>query len=177
MRFGGRFALIFGSGVIGGMVFAMPANTRSHAVLSVSKAASQGWQLDIIQDAFSGDLRCSLRSRDGRMFYTAEAVAFRAGNAGHSLSAWVRIDDGPPARWRDFLPDLARLRVAIGGRDIARPTDGLIWLPSELLEGAKAVSIQVGFGEPARVFHLGGFSERLAEGRDRGCRRGQWVRP
>ncbi|MEJ7928199.1 hypothetical protein WG908_15740 [Sphingobium sp. AN641] len=129
--------------------------------------AAGSWQLDIRTDRFSGDVVCRLRGK--RLLYLSGAVGFRFGHRASVMDAWVRIDNGPAMRWRDQLPELARLRVPIDGADMDVPTDGIVWLPAQLIDNAGIVAIQPVPGKGARSFDIAGFRELLAAGRRAGC--------
>ncbi len=103
------------------------------------------------------------------MVYVANAIGFRLGRDADILNAWVRIDDGTAFRWRDQLPELARLRVAIDGRDMDAPTDGIVWLPASLLEKARSVAIQSEPGKNPKIFVLDGWVALRDAARLAGC--------
>lgn len=129
----------------------------------------EGWRLHVDTDPFSGDVACRLKTTSGKVIYVAHGLGFRLGRHKDVMDAWVRIDGGKPFRWRDTLPELARLRVAIDGRDMASPTDGIVWLPSALLEKAGRIDIQSAAGRRAKVFDLRGFAGLREMGRQRVC--------
>lgn len=141
------------------------AGVRSHSY----RIALEGWRLHVATDPFSGSVACRLKATSGKMIYVAHAVGFRLGRHKDVTDAWVRIDGGEPFRWRDTLPELARMRVAIDGRDMASPTDGIVWLPAALLEKASRVDIQPAAGRRAKVFDLRGFAGLREMGRQRVC--------
>jgi hypothetical protein len=117
------------------------------------------WRLIVSIDRFSNERTCSLRSRNSRMVYVANVIGFRLGQDVDIVHAFFRVDDGEPHRWRDQLPELARLKVAIDGRDMDRPTDDIVWLPAPLLQDARQVAIQGRPGKRARKFRLNGFAD------------------
>lgn len=132
--------------------------------------AQGDWRLTIATDRFSGDVACPLRANDGKAFYVGGAVGFQFGRHADVMEAWLRVDAGTVMRWRDQLPELARLRVAIDGRDMSKPTDGIVWLPSALIVEAGSVAIQRKFGQTPRRFSLNGFAALLASAHEQGCR-------
>jgi len=135
------------------------------------------WQLELIRDRFSDDTRCRLFAMRHDAFYLGDALAFDLRGSADVMAAWLRIDGGAPARWRDMLPELARLRVPIGGRDLARPTDGLVWVPAAMLANAHSVTIQPGFGKRPTTFLLEGFATLRQQATDLGCTaRARFVR-
>lgn len=127
------------------------------------------WQLLIARSRFSGEVACRLRSRNGRILYVANALGFRFDKHMDVLNAWVRIDGGAPYRWRDDLPELARLEVAIDGRNLDAPTDGIVWIPSARLADVRQVSIQPRPDRRPRAFRLRGFSGLRDIARALGC--------
>ncbi|MCK0530670.1 hypothetical protein [Sphingobium agri] len=91
------------------------------------------------------------------MRYVEGAIGFQLGRRGDVLQSWYGIDNGEPRRWRDQLPELARLRVNINDRDMDRPTGGMLWVPIDQLGDAKVVTIQRRPGSKPRQFSLDGF--------------------
>ena len=127
------------------------------------------WRLVISRGKFSGDVACGMRSRTGDAVYVADALGFRFGQHLNVLNAGVRIDDGAPYRWRDDLPELARLRVALDGRDLDAPTDGIVWIPAAKLGHANRVTIQPRPDRHPRSFSLRGFAVLREAARRMGC--------
>ncbi len=110
---------------------------------SVQKYQLGEWRLRVDTSAFSDDVQCRLVSRNGLGVYTANAVGFRFDENESPLAAWVKIGNAPVKRWRDFLPELAALRVPITGKNIDAPTDGIVWLPIDAVGRADRVVIQL----------------------------------
>jgi hypothetical protein len=127
------------------------------------------WKLQIRTDRFSGDIRCRLHGRSQKLVYTAGAVGFRVGGHREIYRAWFRIDAGQPQRWRDELPELARLQAPMAGRDMDRPTDGFIWLPADLIEGAREVAIMRRPGRKPKIFRVDGLADALEAAVQAGC--------
>ena len=127
------------------------------------------WRLDIFKGRFSGDVACHLRSKDKRIFYVADALGFRFGKRLDTLGAWIRLDGGAAYRWRDDLPELARLGVAIDGRNLDAPTGGIIWIPTAKLAEVNRVQIQPRADKRARTYHLRGFAGLREIARTMGC--------
>jgi hypothetical protein len=117
---------------------AQPGFSRPFDKEVPSAAMPRAWRIIVSKDAFAGTVRCRVEARHRGIFLSGDAVAFRVGRKADVLDALIRIDDGSPARWRDMLPDLARRWIPIDGRDLASPTDGLIWLPTEDLSRRRA---------------------------------------
>lgn len=127
------------------------------------------WSLSIVKDKFSGAVSCRLRSRGGKVIVRENAVGFRFKRHADVMHAAFRVDDRGVQSWRDVLPELARLRVPIDGRDMTAPTDGVVWLPVSMLEGAAIVRIQARPNTAPRTFSLAGFEEMRSRARALGC--------
>ena len=127
------------------------------------------WRLEIVKGRFSGDVACHLRAKDKRVFYVANALGFRFGKRLDTLGAWIRLDGGEAYRWRDDLPELARLGVAIDGRNLDAPTGGIIWIPAAKLADVNRVQIQPRADKRARTYHLRGFAGLREIARTMGC--------
>lgn len=142
---------------------------RKPSQVAKAKHVLGDWQLLIARGRFSGDVACRLRSRNGKILYVANALGFRFGKHWDVMNAWVRIDGGAPYRWRDDLPELARLEVAIDGKNLDAPTDGIVWIPAERLADVRQVSIQPRPDKRPRAFRLHGFAGLRDIGRALGC--------
>lgn len=140
-------------------ILAPKATAKPVSGIATQRYALGRWQLQIRTDRFSGDVRCRLRSRNDKMLYAAGAVGLHVGGHSEILETWFRVDGGEPLRWRDALPELARLRVPMAGRDMDRPTDGLIWLPADMLESAHKIAVMRRPGRRPKTFRLAGFAE------------------
>ncbi len=127
------------------------------------------WRLFIMRSRFSGDTVCQLRDKTNKVVFMANAVGFRLGEHKNTLDAWVRLDSNSPYRWRDDLPELARLAVTLDGRDLDAPTDGIVWLPSSQVETVNQVAIQLNPHKKPKVFHLRGFTGLREIARNQGC--------
>ena len=126
------------------------------------KISADIWRLAVHTDAFSGETVCRLNSRDGRITYIRDAIGFRFGRRSNVMRAWFRVDDSPALRWRDQMPELARLRVVLSGRDMSSPTEGIVWLPAHVLDGARTIAIQPRPRAEPRTFSLAGLAKLLA---------------
>lgn len=126
------------------------------------------WRLDISTDQFSGDISCRLWSRDGRSHYAANAIEFRIGGHISPIDGTFRIDNGAPLKWRDQLPELARLHAAIEGGD-SDPATGTMLLPVTLVAHGEDVAIQTRPGKRPRRFSLKGFRPLYDYARSVGC--------
>lgn len=140
-------------------------------VLFLGKHASdiENWGLRVFRDDFSGDVRCRMRSKDGRILYLTDAFGFRFGSHADVMGAWVKIEGGNATRWREMFPELARLRVEIDGRNLDSPTDGIVWIPASKLRGVQKVAIQPRTGARAQEFSLQGFDEMHQRALAEGC--------
>ena len=146
----------------------LPLVARS-AKLEQRRYGLGDWRLNISRDQFSGDIACRMQSRDRNIVYVANALGFRFAKHLNTLDAWVKIDDAKAYRWRDDLPELARLGVAIDGRNLNAPTDGIVWIPVASLAEANRVAIQARPGRRPRIFSMRGFSSLRDSARTMGC--------
>lgn len=136
------------------------------------------WTLAWERDRFTSDVTCRIDARDDRISFGGSALGFHFGRGADVLRAAFRVDEGPVLRWRDELPELARLRVAISGRDMTSPTDGIVWIPADRLRDAAFVTIQPHPRAKPRTFRLRGLDAMLAQATERGCLshpRDHWV--
>ena len=125
------------------------------------------WRLAVETGKFSRDIRCRLRAK--RMVYVPDAIGFRFGSGLDTTDAWFSVDGGEPSRWRDVLPELVRLGVAIDGPNLDAPTGGVVWIPAALVEDATTVRIQPRPDRKPRVFRLHGFAGLREIARAKGC--------
>lgn len=143
--------------------------------LSVDTYGLGQWRLRVKQDSFFQEKHCTISYLRGKAAYRPDAVGFRFGRHAAILDAVARIDGGQPIRFRDLLPELARLGVAIEGHDVASFSDGLVWLPITLLDSAHEVTIAVGFGKPIKRFDVEGLDRLSAYARSEGCVMTGWL--
>jgi hypothetical protein len=137
--------------------------------IGTRKLALGDWKLEIRRNKFSGDIACRLHSKDKRVFYVADALGFRFDKRLDVTRGWFRIDGGDAQRWRDQLPELARLGVAIDGRNLEAPTDGIVWIPAKRLADTNRIAIQPRPDKNPRIFHLRGFAGLRDMARTMGC--------
>jgi len=128
------------------------------------------WTLQIASDRFSGEKSCRLRGARGKIVYVADALGFRFAPNRDTTAGWLRIDGGAALRWRDLRPELARLGVAIDGRNLAAPTGGIVWVPAAMLESARTLAVQWRPGERAQRFNVEGVVAIRDRARSQGCR-------
>jgi hypothetical protein len=153
-----------------GMGFGLTTVTVARAAQTTKRETKLGdWRLTVLRSRFSGETTCRLRSRDGRAIYANGALGFRFRQHLDVTNAWYRLDGGAPHRWRDARPTLARLGIAIDGRAMDAPTDGIVWLPAAWLEAINRVDIQPVPGRKARSFHQRGFTGLREIARAAGC--------
>ena len=154
-------AVLVGALTLGASMPASASQTLRH------RTRLGDWRLTIAAGKFSHDVRCRLTGT--RMTYVAGAVGYRFARHLDTTEAWFRIDGGEARRWRDVLPALSQAQVAIDGRDLDAPTDGIVWLPVALVEDATSVAIQPRPDRRPRVFRMGGFAGVRDIARARGC--------
>lgn len=140
---------------------------RAAGVIARHEARAGAWRLTIARNRFSETVFCRLRGP--RMRVESGAVAFRAGRGRGVDGAVYRLDGGPPRRWRDDFPALARLGAPVETGGMDDPARGLVWLPLALLEGVRSVAIQPDPRHAPRAFRLTGLAGLLASARTRGC--------
>ncbi len=148
--------------------FASQSSTIYEKRLSRETYGLGPWRLTLERDGFSEAKRCTLTARGGRLFYHPGAVGFALGKSDLG-DAMVRVDAGVAISFRDLLPELAAARVRISGRDMDRPTDGLVWVPISRLGNAGTVAIAPRFGGRVRRFTVAGFERLVAYARAQGC--------
>ena len=146
----------------------IPVISKARQITS-QKAALGDWQLKISRSIFSNEIVCHLRSKNKRVFYVADALGFRFGKRLDTLNAWVQIDGDPAYRWRDDLPELARLGVAIDARNLDAPTDGIIWIPVAKLADVNKIAIQPAPAKRVTLFRLRGFAGLHDIAQSKGC--------
>jgi len=135
----------------------------------VQRFAENGWMVSIKYDAFAQTTRCSLTSKTGRILYQPAAVGFRFAHAEDTLNAVYRIDGAAPQRWQDSYPSLIAAGAQIDGAGLAKPTNGIVWLPIAEVVPAHMVSIRLRKRGKVRLFALAGFAAMLATSRRLGC--------
>ena len=134
------------------------------------QALAQGdWKLRVETASFSGEKRCHLEDRRHLITYAGGALGFRFDPSLNTLGAWLRIDDGPAIRWRDYLPELTRLGVPMAATRIDSPTDGIVWVPAAALEAASHIAIQPAERKRPVTFPLQGFTPLRDAARQMGC--------
>ncbi len=124
------------------------------------------WRLTIATDRFSGERRCRLTTRKGRILYSHGTAAIRLSGAFNASEAAIRVDNGTPIRWRDLIPEVARL-------DPGFASDRAAWqlpIPAGMLKNARAVAVSPAFGKRARNYRIAGFGEAIERAVVLGCR-------
>ena len=142
--------------------------TRPAKEVKVKRALGD-WTLTVWTPQFSGDKACVLEDRRHHVSYVGGALGFHFPSHVNTLGAWLKIDDAAPIRWRDFYPELIRLRVAVDGGNLDNPTDGVVWVPARALEEANHIAIQANERARPVTFHLRGFAGLRDIARDMGC--------
>lgn len=135
----------------------------------VEHYANNGWKLAIQHDPFTGQVRCSLRSRGAHMVYQRGAIGFHIAQKASTTSAWYRVDDAAPARWQDDYPALIAAGVSMDGPALDNPTAGTVWLPLAKVEHADTVRIRVGTRGRCHAFHIRGLAAMRDAANRLGC--------
>jgi len=148
--------------------YASPTISKHDNRLSREVYGLGPWRLRLERDAFSGATRCTMWGHDGRLFYQPGAVGFDVGGR-NLMDAAIRVDQAKAVSFRNLLPELAQARARIGGRDMDRPTDGLVWVPVARLETARRVAIAPHFGGGIRHFSIEGLERLIFYARSQGC--------
>lgn len=156
------------AGLLALVVLFFPDTGEAHSYLSLRQRVAVGdWQLTVVVDRFSGERRCRLATRSGNALYRHGTIAIRLPGRSDRSQAVIRVNGGPPNRWRDLIPELARLDPGFAGdRD-----PGMLPVPSELLKGARSIYVSPGFGKRARAYRIAGFEAALVRGVTLGCHR------
>jgi hypothetical protein len=139
------------------------------AQVTARKMSLGDWRLRVETSSFSGDTSCHLEDRRHRISYVAGALGFRFGSHVNISGAWVRVDDGAPTRWQDDLPELTWLGVPLEPASLDNPTDGIVWLPADRLEGAGRIAIQTDERKRPVTYTLNGFAKLRDAARTMGC--------
>jgi len=147
----------------------MPASGRVHWGFQRQSINSGRWRLSIATDRFTGEMQCRLRTRDHSAIYRAGGVGLLLGRHVDITAARLRIDGGQTVIWRNLLPELARLRVPIDGRDVSVPIDGIVWVPADMIANAHLIWIERTPGAQPRRFRVEGLSPLLLKVRQVGC--------
>jgi hypothetical protein len=146
----------------------IPFVQAKSTILKQKKSLGE-WRLIVEHDSFSGERTCHLRSKNKKVLFVGNAVGFRFGRHKNTLDAWVKVDGAQAYRWRDDLPELSRLGVAINGASLDAPTDGVVWLPLARIEDANRVDIQLWQGKRPKQFHFRGMAGLRDIARETGC--------
>lgn len=123
------------------------------------------WRLSIEGDRFSGAWRCQLTAGRGRVAYARDVVTIRLSGKVDMSEAFVRIDGGTPARWRDFLPKVAAIDPGFASDLDARTLS----IPAALLRDAQSVAISPAFGKRVHTFRIAGLGSAVESAAARGC--------
>ena len=163
--------------VIAVILFAVPASVLSRPLRVREHASTGNWQVQVERSTFTGEVLCRLSARGRKVIYLPDALGFRFNRRLDTTDATFRVDGGAAYRWRDQLPELAHLEVPIDGKRMDAPTDGIVWLPSAMLEKASQVAIQPHPDRRPRIFLLDRFFDARLDARTRGCSpEGRFVR-
>jgi hypothetical protein len=124
------------------------------------------WRLTVAIDRFSGERRCRVSSRRSAAFYSRSTIVIRLSRTFDPSEAMIRVDGGVPIRWRDLMPEIARLDPGFAGDREGRRMP----LPVELLKAARVVAVSPGFGRRARAYRIGGLNAAMERAAALGCR-------
>lgn len=127
------------------------------------------WRVDIKQDAFSRTIQCRLYSRRDHVDYKPGALGFQFRHNLDTTNAWFRIDNGPPVRWQERLPQLLQAGVTLDGPSLSNPTGGTVWLPLTEVMHSRFVDIRPNDRHRPKRFVLGTFTGLLEAARSSGC--------
>lgn len=127
------------------------------------------WRLVVETGKFSGDTRCHLADARHGIVYSSGALSFSFGRSVNTLGGWVRIDNAPAQRWRDYLPTLYRLDAPVNRYGLENTTDGKVWIPAEALDHAGQLAIQPSEHRRPVIYTLSGFAKLRETGRGLGC--------
>lgn len=148
------------------LVFAPDRVDASSYGLARQRVSLGDWRLTVAADRFSGERRCRLAIRKGTATYSRGIVSIRLPRIVNLSEAVIRVNGGAPKRWRDLVPELARL-------DPGFASDRDPWtlpVPAELLKGAPWVHISPAYGKRARGFRVAEFDSALERAVALGCR-------
>ena len=124
------------------------------------------WRLTVATDRFSGERRCRVSARRGAVVYSHGTIVIRLRRIFNPSEAMIRVDGGVPIRWRDLVPEIARLDPGFASdRDGRRMP-----LPAGLLKAGRVVAVSPGFGKRARAYRLGGLDKAMERAAALGCR-------
>lgn len=133
---------------------------------SRQRVAVADWRLAATVDRFSGERRCRLATRRGSVLYSRGVVIIRLSRLSDFTEAVIRVDGSAPIRWRNLIPELARLDPGFAiDRD-----PGIMPVPAQLLNGAALIEVSPAFGKRARAFRVAGLDEALEHAATLGCR-------
>lgn len=124
------------------------------------------WRLTIASDRFSGERRCRLGTRKGQVRYARGTVAVRLSRIFDPSETVIRVDGGIPVRWRDLIPELARLDPSFSIDSGSRQ----LLIPSGMVKNAQVVAVAPAFGKPPRAYRVAGLGEAMERAVAYGCR-------
>jgi hypothetical protein len=124
------------------------------------------WRLTVAADRFSGERRCRLVTRKGTATYSRGIVAVRLPRIANRSEAVIRVNGGAPTRWRDLIPELARLDPGFASDRDPR----VLPVPAELLKDAPWVHISPAYGKRARAYRIAELDPALERAIALGCR-------
>lgn len=165
----GFSALRFPIGVMGVARAETDSLGPAHHVITHQKFREGRWQLAISANTFSGGAACQLATKDGNTLYRMDAVGFRFPKGWVVSNAVYKIDGSAARRSRDDLPELIARNAPVDRGPPAHAAQGIVWIPYESLQTAKAVTIQPRPDKAPRVRTLDGLAKLHDLAIEHGC--------
>ncbi|MBB5712712.1 hypothetical protein [Sphingomonas xinjiangensis] len=163
MLIGKRAVLAFSPALVGLYV---PAQASAAFGPAHGPETIADWRLAVAADPFSGERRCRVWARRGAVAYSRGTIVIRLPRVFNPSEAMIHVDDGVPIRWRDLVPEIARLDPGF-----ASDRDGRRMLvPAELLKGRRLVAVSADFGKRPRAYRIAGLYEVVERAAALGCR-------
>ena len=124
------------------------------------------WRLTISTDRFSGERRCRLATGNGHILYSRGMATVRRPRVFNASKAVISVDNGVPTRWRDLIPELARLDPGF----VSDRAERQLSIPAEMLKNARTVAVSPDIGKRARSYRIDGFGGAIERAVVLGCR-------
>ena len=138
-----------------------------HGPTTDTRARIDQWSLDVRKDTFSGRIACELSSP--RINYQRQSLVIHFPANIDTDDAVYRIDNGPPIQARSDLLELARLGFSVEAGGLDNPSEGLVRVPVERLDGALVIAVQPRPNARPSLFKIAGLAEALAKAEAAGC--------
>jgi len=130
------------------------------------------WHVDATRDRFTGEVRCRIyqgSSRKPAVSYERGVLTFRFARKLDTTHASFSVDDGAVQPWTAVYPQVVATGARVRGRSMDNPTDGLVMLPTAILESAHVVTIRPAPTRRPQRFSVGGLAEALSIAETQGC--------